>query len=103
MIRRSILREGPSAIGAAWADALCANVTSEGRPISGGWPGTIVEARARIARHLHEELARRGLPPPCREELDAATCATYACAKTQWLVIERSTKVRARREQRGDG
>jgi hypothetical protein len=102
MRRRAILRHGPSTIGSAWADLLCANVTSEGRTISGGWPGTILEARARIARHLHEELARSGLPPPRSGEIDAAATATYSRARAHWLGIERSLKVRARRDEPGD-
>jgi hypothetical protein len=93
MGRRFILRQGPSTVGAAWARSLCASIKQQGRPIAGGWPGTIVEARARIALHLHQELATRGMPPLCQDELDVAANATYARAKEEWLGVERSSKL----------
>jgi len=89
-----MLRERPTAVGVAWAKALCLNMKTQGRIIAGGWPGTIGEARARIARHLQDELAAAGMPALCREELDAAASATNLGAKAAWLEAERSSRLR---------
>jgi hypothetical protein len=92
MDRRGLLDERPGTIGAAWARAVCDGIHSEGRVIAGGWPGTIVEARARIASHLARELAGRRMKALGPEELEHAANATYARAKQEWLEAERRSK-----------
>ena len=64
----------------------------EGRAVAGGWPGTLVEARARITSHLHEELSGRGMKALEPEELNQVVSATYARAKLEWFEAERRTK-----------
>jgi len=90
--RSAILDERPASIGAAWARAVCDRINGEGRVIAGGWPGTIVEARARIASHLRSELAERRMKALAPEELDRAANVTYARAKQEWHEAERRSK-----------
>ncbi len=102
MERRSLLEERPGSIGAAWARAVCERINGEGRIIAGGWPGTIVEARARIANHLYSELSGRGMKALGPEELEQAANATYARAKQEWLEAERRSKQIARLAARAE-
>jgi hypothetical protein len=102
MERHLLLDEGPSVVGAAWARAVCDRIHEEGRSIAGGWPGTIVEARARIAGHLRVQLAHHHMGALAREELDLAANATYARAKQEWLDAERRFKLEARRAARAE-
>ncbi len=102
MERRSLLDQRPATVGAAWARSVCESINGEGRVIAGGWPGTIVEARARIANHLHGELAGRRMKALAPEELEQAANATYARAKQEWLEAERRSKVLARAATRTD-
>lgn len=96
MKRGVILRTAPTAVGTAWATALCANLAHEGRSVEGGWPGTIIEARALISRHLRIELEGRDMRQPSSEELVAAAAATYERARAAWLAIERRRRAPAR-------
>jgi hypothetical protein len=96
------LEERPVTIGAAWARAVCDSISREGRVIAGGWPGTIVEARARIANHLHGELSERRMKALEPEELEQAANVTYSRAKQEWLEAERRSKRAARPAARED-
>jgi hypothetical protein len=96
MERRALLEQRPATIGAEWARAVCEGMRREGRTIAGGWPGTIVEARARIASHLRTALIDLRMKALLPEELDRAANATYARAKQEWLEAERRSKVAAR-------
>jgi hypothetical protein len=92
--RGAILLGGPTQVAVAWAKALRATLADEGRVVEGGWPGTIVEARTLIGRHLQLELAARGMRHASGEELARATAATYARARAEWLGIERQSRTR---------
>lgn len=94
--RAAILRGGPPTVGADWVKSLCRALSEQGRPVAGGWPGTRVEARALIVRHLQNELEARGLRSPTSDELAVAATATYDHARSTWLGIERRTRARAR-------
>ncbi len=97
--RSALLEQDPLTVGTIWARAISDHITAQGRIIAGGWPGTLVEARNRIARHLHDELAKRGMKGLEAEELQRAANSTYARAKQEWLEIERRAG-RAAREAR---
>jgi hypothetical protein len=92
MNRGAILRGGPSAVGAAWVRSLCGALSEQGRPVAGGWPGTMVEARALIVRHLQLELEGRGMRSASSAELASAATATYEHARSEWLGIERRAR-----------
>jgi hypothetical protein len=94
--RAEILRGGPSLVGGAWVKSLCTALAEQGREVAGGWPGTIVEARALIDRHLHVELGKCGLRHASSAELALAAEATYARARSEWLGLERSARAAIR-------
>lgn len=94
--RSAILREGASTVGAAWVAALCAELANDGRPVEGGWPGTVVEARALVWRHLQVALSAQRLGQPTGEELAAVVAATYESARAAWQTMERRARSAAR-------
>ncbi len=94
--RAEILRGGPSVVGGAWVKTLCVSLAEQGREVAGGWPGTIVEARALIDRHLHLELGKCGLRHASSTELALAAEATYARARSEWLGLERTARAAMR-------
>jgi len=100
--RDAILRAAPAAVGAAWARDVSARLAAEGRSVEGGWPGTIVEARALISGRLRAELVGRDLHQASSEELVAAAARTYDEARSAWLILERGTRAssQAARSQR---
>ena len=85
MKRRLLLDREPTLLGTSWALSVCEKTRTEGRVVAGGWPGTVLEARARVHRHLNEELTRRRMRELSVEELARATSATYSRAKQEWL------------------
>lgn len=62
--------------GVAWATGVRTLLRSEGRPATGGWPGTMSEARARIPHHLGRDLGSG--------ELAHLTKVLYRAAKDSW-------------------
>jgi hypothetical protein len=85
--RRLLLNDGALAIGTTWAKGWCEDMKRDGRPIAGGWPGTMPEARARVAAYFGAELARRRLPLLTEDETRWAARATYQKAKRDWLAM----------------
>ena len=80
--RRALLEQGAIATGERWADGWCESLRKQGRRASGGWPGTLSEARALVAAYFMTELRGSALT---YEELECATKISYARAKHQWL------------------
>lgn len=66
-----------SAAAAAWTAATFAELARESRPVTGGWPGTLSEARARAAAESMGALTH--------EELVQAARLTNAEARRAWL------------------
>jgi hypothetical protein len=67
------------AIGKAWAEHAIAAFRNEGRSITGGWPGTMSEARARVSGCARSS-ARRVEP-----NREALARRAYLVAKSTWL------------------
>lgn len=86
--RQSMLTAGAITIGAEWAHGWREAMRREGRAIAGGWPGTLPEARARVAAYFGAELARRRMPVMTTDELQIAVAATYEKARRDWLTHE---------------
>jgi len=97
--RRSILLEQPQLLGASWAKVWFETMLSEGRQVSGGWPGTIPEARSRAQSHCDRELSLRGLPLLTQEELRIVAAATYERAKRDWLEAARQVRLATLRQR----
>lgn len=77
---RAILQSVEAEAG-AWAERLADATNAEGRPVAGGWPGTISEARFVVAR------CAAGGPHPVRvtqDELELLTRRAYVVAKAAW-------------------
>lgn len=67
--------------GQSWAIALRDGLRLEGRAVSGMWPGTMSEARARAAR-LFDASVRGGPSVDLREDVARVL---YAAARGGWL------------------
>lgn len=64
--------------GGDWADLVRAQLRQQGRPATGGWPGTVSEARIRAFAGLHQQ---SGILP---EEHANLALVLYAAAKKSW-------------------
>jgi len=84
MLRRSALERTALATGKQWAERCRQELREQGRAISGGWPGTLSEARARVAA-AWMRTGRRRPAAITHEELDWLARAAYARAKRDWL------------------
>jgi hypothetical protein len=81
--RLALLREAAGAAGASWAKLRRDALVQEGRLASGGWPGTMSEARSFAASFVTTQ--RRVTPALTRDELSWLARATYANARRDWL------------------
>jgi hypothetical protein len=92
--RRALLAERPPALGTGWAGDWCKQMRLESRVVTGGWPGTLPEARARVLEHIDAELRRQGMPLLTTVEIAAATTTTYERARGEWLRAVRDAKIK---------
>lgn len=84
-VRDALLERAVLAVVASWLTNWSDELHREGRGMTGGWPGTLREARARITGQLSGELAREGMTALTFEELDRLAKMTYTKAKGEWL------------------
>ncbi len=68
------------AAGHSWASTTVGVLRTQDRAVSGGWPGTLREAKGQVLVALS---LRRGQPVSA-ERLDALARAAYASARTVW-------------------
>ncbi len=88
MNRQDLLDSTAESAGAEWATARLGELGAEGRA-SGGWPGTLGEARGRAALAIGIVLrAHRMLAMSHDERARAATIA-YEAARRAWLHVAR--------------
>lgn len=99
--RYAVLHESALRVGEVWAEAWREELKREGRAVEGGWPGTMPEARARVAVHLGNELSRRSWKALTTDELGVASSTTYERARRAWLAMPRLDLLRQRRVSRG--
>ena len=78
--RRATLEVAATTAAKQWADRCMIALRAEGRALTGGWPGTLSEARgwARVELDVH------GMQPT-HEELEWLAHTTYARARDAWL------------------
>ena len=69
------------AVADAWVENVWRELVSTQRQLSGGWPGTVGEARARTQAHF--ALRRAKAPSPA--DFERIAVATYRQARRQWL------------------
>ena len=70
--RRAHIQEAAAALGKIWADHFRRDLHREGRAASGGWPGTLREARARVGLNITEA------------EREVAARTAYSSARDEW-------------------
>jgi len=73
-----------AAEGQLWAQEVRNNVRKELRRAAGGWPGTVSEARARLAEFVLPQLNRQGAAATS-EDRERAARALYDSARRTWL------------------
>jgi hypothetical protein len=75
-----------TALGTAreWTTRWFRTLAEDGRPIEGGWPGTMHEARARVAADAANALHHSAMAALTREELGRLTRTAYDEARRLW-------------------
>lgn len=81
--RKARLESAAVAVGLAWAASCTEQLRREGRRTTGGWPGTLSEARTRVAAHLHVHLGP-GFTL-ANGEIERLAKAAYNAARGDWL------------------
>jgi hypothetical protein len=82
--RSSALHALACKAGNAWAQALFQKMRTEGRTVSGGWPGTTREGRTWMMA-MADAMTRTDGVEWTFEEFDGAAEVTYAEARRAWL------------------
>ncbi len=82
--RQAMIERSAVAIGLAWADACRQELRQQGRSASGGWPGTMREARMRVEHTLRVEMHGQMLPAITEVEREVAARKAYASARGAW-------------------
>ncbi len=72
--------------GRAWAAAVRSSLVQEGRRAAGGWPGTMTEARERLAQVVGAE------PVPSTGEVSRLVRVLYGAARECWLMNRESAE-----------
>lgn len=76
------LERAAASEGESWASDCARALRREGRPPTGGWPGTMSEARARVATRV---ASRLGLDPnKSASELRWLAQRVYSAARQAW-------------------
>jgi hypothetical protein len=83
--RQALLDGSAKTVGDRWAQGWRDELRAADRPVAGGWPGTLGEARALSRAHLSREIARLRATAPTPDELERTARATYARARAAWL------------------
>jgi hypothetical protein len=83
--RRILLADTSRDVGRTWAMGMFDDLQRDGRAVSGGWPGTMSEARGRARVFADAALSRQSLPPITHVELAEAARVTYDSAKALWF------------------
>jgi hypothetical protein len=81
----ALLTESAVALGRTWAEEQRASLHRDGRAASGGWPGTLREARMRVERLLLQaSISPRSLALVTADDREEAARAAYASARQEW-------------------
>lgn len=84
-LRKARIEETAAALGRSWAEHCRRDLRLDGRPASGGWPGTMREARLRVGFSLVlETRGRRSVLAITEEERELAVRTAYSSARDEW-------------------
>ena len=67
--------------GEAWADARAGELQREGRPVTGGWPGTVSEGMTWVLATIGGSVAHNDLS---MSELRELARTAYGTARNRW-------------------
>jgi hypothetical protein len=81
--REETLGQVAVAAGHAWVHWWRAELARQGRPMSGGWPGTLSEARRRVLAHAVSQLGADGALSD--HELTDLARTVFATARADWI------------------
>ncbi|MBN2193860.1 MAG: hypothetical protein JW751_13680 [Polyangiaceae bacterium] len=79
-----LLGERAHAEGERWAVETRLQLHLARRRASGGWPGTVSEARARVATHLLPGLVKAGMAALSIAQREEAAQCVYRSARDSW-------------------
>jgi hypothetical protein len=82
--RRGFIEETATTLGRTWAVGCRRDLQREGRPASGGWPGTLREARALVEHAFPVEMQGRRMNAITEVERELAVRTAYASARNEW-------------------
>jgi len=82
--RCRLIEQCLAAAGQTWAADYIEEMSTARRPVQGGWPGRLAEARALALRDLVRHLAASGMAAPSAEELTQAPAIVNDHARQQW-------------------
>jgi len=83
--RRVLLTQASPRLGQSWAEGWFEELRRQERPVTGGWPGTMSEARGRTRAHVDALLTQRNMPPLTDVELAEAARVAYDSARAVWF------------------
>ena len=81
----SVARGRAEEVGRQWANELRAAMVKEERRPCGGWPGTLSEARTRVALAVVPWLATNGQLLMSTQQREGAARVAYASARSAWM------------------
>jgi hypothetical protein len=84
MTREALLDTAAADTARTWAQSYRHELVREGRLAEGGWPGTLAEARTRVARDAAKALVELAWPALTFEELNRIARITYREAGRVW-------------------
>lgn len=87
--RTELLNRALREIAERWARQFRDELLAQGRPLEGGWPGTLGQARACVDSFLLPRLVRARMPEPNGAERVELARALYSAARRQWLQVLR--------------
>lgn len=82
--RQMLVARVAQVAAAAWIASYFDALARESRTVSGGWPGTLSEARARASAAAARALAAESMPALTHDELAHAARLTNAEARRAW-------------------
>jgi hypothetical protein len=81
----SLLERRAALAGQVWAREMRESLRKQLRRAAGGWPGTITEARARLAEFVLPRLTREAAAAVTSSDREQAARTLYASARSTWL------------------
>ncbi len=83
--RRVFLDTHATSAGTDWSAAIRSQLRRQGRAASGGFPGTLTEARVQVGHAVGNALARARMRGLLAEEREFSARVAYAAARKDWL------------------